>query len=238
VTTGLATFALALIGGAATERHGLREQLVAFGHAVVELDPDGALEGLAAGIPPDLVLLELEPVGTVAAVRSVRARSRLPLMVVSSEADVQHKIRVLDAGADDYLARPFPRAELFARIRALVRRAREAVPVEGRPIDVGRLRIDPSGHQVALGGRAIALTRFELRVLVALARNVGRVLSIDALVLATWGDTEVDKSDNLRGLIASIRRKIEPDPARPRWLVNKVGAGYALRDPGASWLEP
>jgi two-component system KDP operon response regulator KdpE len=229
------TFSLALIGDDSAEHRGLHQQLVAFGHQVLELEPRGGLEGLATGVQPDLLVVAVAAIAppVVELVGRARARSRAPVLVVSSEASAEQKIAALDAGADDTLARPFSRGEMFARMRALVRRARGALPAERRTIHVGRLRIDPSGHEAALGGKSLALTRFELRVLVALARNVGHVLSIDALVLATWGKTTADKSNNLRGLIASLRRKIEPDPARPRWLVNKPGAGYALRgDPG------
>ena len=220
------SFAVTLIGDLGGHS-ALRDQLVAFGHGVVELNPDGDLVALTAGIPPDLVLVELDGARAVPVVRRVRRRSNAPIVVVSGIPGEQAAIQTLDAGADDFLV-GCSRGEMFARMRALVRRARAAVPDELRVIEVGRLRVDPSGHQAALSGRALQLTRYELRVLVSLARSVGRVLSIDELVRATWGRISVDRSDNLRGLIASIRRKIEADPAHPRWLVNKFGAGYCL----------
>jgi DNA-binding response OmpR family regulator len=173
---------------------------VAFGHSVLEAASIMELEALCAGAP----LIVVAP---------GRARDE--------PAALAPMPKRLGTGA---------RAALMARIRSELRRSERSAGEEGGAVEVGRLRIDPIAHEVRLSGRVLAVPRYELRLLAALARNAGRVLSLDELARATWGEVSVDKGANVRGLVLQLRRKLEPDPVRPRWLITKRGVGYCLRD--------
>jgi two-component system KDP operon response regulator KdpE len=152
------------------------------------------------------------------------------VIVLSARGQEGDKVIALDMGADDYLTKPFGAGELTARIRAIVRRG--AAPGGGTPdvLEVGAIRIDQPRHEVTVEGKLVHLTPIEFKLLVELARQPGRVLTHRQLLRDVWGPSAVEQSHTLRVHVAALRRKLERDPAQPRWLVTEAGVGYRLRD--------
>ena len=161
--------------------------------------------------------------------REVREWSSLPILVLSAVGDEREKVRALDAGADDYVTKPFGNEELLARLRAVLRRAGED-PAEPA-IEVGDLVVDVADHRVLRDGEEIHLTPIEFDLLRVLALNRGRLVTQRQLLRDVWGPAYETETHYLRVHVAHIRAKIEPDPARPRYLVTDPGVGYRLREP-------
>jgi len=185
----------------------------------------------AAGLqPPDAVILDLvlpDGRGTDVA-RELRTWSSAPIIVVSAVGQEAEKIAALDAGADDYVTKPFAIGELLARLRAVMRRAGPATePV----LELGDLRIDLEKRAVTVGGEAVHLTPHEFDLLRVLAQNEGKLLTHQALLREVWGLAYQRESSYLHVYVSQLRRKIEPDPARPRYILTEPGAGYRLVDP-------
>lgn len=214
-------------------RRFLRTTLGGHGHAVVEAG--SVAEALAAirRLRPAVVLLDLGlPDGDgLAVVRAFAPAERPPIIVLSARGQEGDKVAALDAGAEDYLTKPFGASELLARIRVVLRRA------GGSPapdvIEVGPIRIDQPRHTVAIDGREVHLTPIEFKLLVELAREPGRVLTHRKLLVAVWGPGAALQTHYLRVHMAALRKKLEADPARPRWLLTEAGVGYRLREPAA-----
>ena len=205
----------------------LRLNLRARDYEVV-LAPDGggALAG-AADWHPDLVILDLglPDLDGIDVIRGLRGRSRVPIIVLSGRAGADDKIEALDAGADDYVTKPFGVDELLARIRAVTRRA----PVSGAPsvVGVGNHSIDLVGRIVyGPGGARVHLTPTEWRLLEILVRHPGELLSQPRLLAEVWSPSHLGAADRLRVHMASLRRKLENDPSRPRHLITQAGTGY------------
>ncbi len=182
---------------------------------------------------PDVILMDLGlPDGDgIDLTRRIRAWNRVPIIVLSARGREEDKVAALDEGADDYLTKPFGMNELLARIRAAMRRA--AAASEGAPpavLEVGPLRIDQSRREVTVGGSEIRLTPIEYRLLVLLAGNAGKVLTHRQILKEVWGPPYVNESHNLRVFMATLRRKVEEDPARPRLLLTEPGVGYRMKD--------
>ena len=214
-------------------RRFLRATLTGHGHQVHEATT--VAEGLAAIAlhRPAIVLLDLGlPDGDgLSVLRAIRPDSKVPVIVLSARGQEGDKVAALDAGADDYLTKPFGTGELMARIRVALRHAGSAADVAAADqLDVGAIHIDQPRHEVTVAGVAIRLTPIEFKILVELARQPGRVLTHRQLVRAVWGDTSTEQSHTLRVHVAALRRKLEKDPARPQWLVTEAGVGYRLRD--------
>jgi two-component system KDP operon response regulator KdpE len=150
----------------------------------------------------------------------------VPVIVLSARGQEQDKVRALDLGADDYLTKPFGMEELLARVRALLRRA--GTPREPR-LTVGDVTIDLARHVVTKGGVEVHLTPTEYDLLRVLATNAGKVLTHRQLLERVWGSYAAENSQQLRVYVNYLRRKLEDDPARPRWLVTEPGVGYRLR---------
>jgi two-component system KDP operon response regulator KdpE len=184
----------------------------------------------AAGLhPPDAIVLDLLlPDGTGTEVtRELRAWSEAPIVVVSAVGDEPEKIAALDAGADDYVTKPFAMGELLARLRAALRRAGPS----GDPvIDVGPIRIDLERQAVTVEGRLVHVTPHEYRILRLLALNPGKLLTHRAILREVWGPAYGAESNYLHVYVSQLRRKLEPDPSRPRYLLTEPGAGYRLVD--------
>ncbi|PZF14276.1 MULTISPECIES: response regulator [unclassified Curtobacterium] len=183
---------------------------------------------------PDLVLLDLgmPRLDGIGVLEGVRAWSQVPVLVLSGRTDSSDKVDALDAGADDYVTKPFQMDELLARLRALGRR-RVVASEETPTIAIGPLLVDLVAKQVTPAeGPAIRLTPTEWRLLEVLVTNPDRLMTREMLLTEVWGPTHGNDSGYLRLYMAQLRRKLEPDPAHPRYLVTESGMGYRFA-PGA-----
>jgi DNA-binding response OmpR family regulator len=212
----------------------LRANLVVEGYEVlVAEDGKQALE-ILKNQAPDLMILDLMLPGLDGYEVAQRARefSTIPIIMLtarSSEIDIIHGF---DAGADDYLTKPFSINELMVRVRAVLRRAKYPEELTGRPpFQAGDLHIDFSQHRVKVGEREIALTPLEYRLLAFLASNAGRVLLHEDLLRHVWGPEYREETEYLRVYIRYLRQKLEKDPSRPAYLLTKPGAGYMFKIP-------
>jgi len=196
-----------------------------------------ALE-VAAKHPPDLVVLDLglPDLDGVEVIQGLRGWTDAPIIVLSGRADSTDKVEALDAGADDYVTKPFNMEELLARMRAVSRR----VPGEGDEprVRIGDVVVDlaakrvlrqPAGSPDGQAGPDIRLTPTEWHLLEVLLRHSGKLISQQQLLSEVWGPGYADATGNLRLYMAQLRRKLEPDPARPRWLLTEPGMGYRFQ---------
>jgi two-component system, OmpR family, KDP operon response regulator KdpE len=212
----------------------LRTGLNSHGYDVrVAADGEAALQTFGDW-PPDLVLTDLSMPETdgLELCRRLRRVSQVPIVVLSVRGEERTKVEALDAGADDYVTKPFGMDELLARIRAALRRAPE--PREGAEaglLEAGDFRADLLAHIVRLGGRELHLTPKEFDLLVYLLRNAGRVVTHRALLAAVWGGDSVEQTEYLRVFVGQLRKKIEPNPAEPRYILTEPWIGYRF-DPG------
>lgn len=190
-------------------------------------------EGLmsAASHNPEIILLDLGlPDGDgMGFIRRVREWSRVPILVLSARGREADKVEALDAGADDYLTKPFGVEELLARIRVALRHS-EAGEDSEPILEIGTLRFDFPRREVTLGGDPIQLTPIEFRLLAFLARHAGKVLTHRQILKEVWGPGAMYQTHYLRVYMAQLRRKIEKDPARPSLIVTEPGVGYRMRD--------
>ena len=214
-------------------RRFLRTALTAQGFRVVEAET--AKEGLVGATTqsPEVILLDLGlPDGDgIDLARQVREWSRVPIIVISARGREDDKVAALDAGADDYLTKPFGTNELLARIRVALRHTVQAASASGSPVlDIGPLHIDLGRREVSVGGREVHLTPIEYRLLTHLAQHAGKVLTHRQILKEVWGPPYTAQTHYLRVFMAQLRRKIEPDPARPKLLLTEPGVGYRMRD--------
>ena len=177
---------------------------------------------------PDLIVLDLglPDLDGLEACRRVRQASDVPIIVLSARSGDQDKVSALEQGADDYVCKPFNSQELLARVRAALRRGAN-VTETGR-LDRGTLVIDFDRRRVLLGGQEIRLTPKEFELLVFLARHPNRVLPHRTILMAIWGEHAIDRPEQLWALVTKLRKKIEPDPERPRYLLSEPWVGYRL----------
>jgi two-component system KDP operon response regulator KdpE len=189
-----------------------------------------AIEAVDAA-PPDLMILDLglPDVDGVEVCAIVRARTTLPILVLSARGRETDKVRALDAGADDYVTKPFGADELLARIRAALRRA-DATLAPAIPIVRGDLLIDRERFRVERDGQEIRLTPKEFELLSLLAARAGRVMTHRALLMAIWGRNAVGQPEHLRVLVGTLRKKIEPDPSSPKYVLTEPWVGYRFAD--------
>ena len=154
----------------------------------------------------------------------------MPIVVVSARGQERDKVQALDAGADDYLTKPFGTEELLARMRVALRHAARVAGGGGETVfEVGELRVDLASRLVHLRGDEVRLTRTEYRLLAALVQHAGKVLTHRQLLREVWGPGSVDQSHYVRVYMAQLRHKLEADPARPRYLLTETGVGYRLQ---------
>lgn len=209
---------------------GLTTMLRGAGYDVVTADTAADALATAAAHPPEAVILDLvlpDARGTDVA-RELRSWTEAPIILLSAVEDEREKVAALDAGADDYVTKPFGVDELLARLRAALRRVAEpSDPV----IEIGELRIDVANRDVRLGEQRLKLTPHEFDLLRVLAQNQGKLLTHRTLLREVWGPAYQVEAHYLHVYVSHLRRKIEPDPQSPRYLLTEPGAGYRLVDP-------
>lgn len=210
----------------------LRASLGAHGYRLIEsaTAKDGVAQ--AASHNPDVILLDLglPDADGLTVTAELRAWTRTPIIVISARGRDEDKIEALDAGADDYLTKPFSVGELLARIRVALRHS--AAVGSGREDPVftsGDLRVDLAARQVFVGGEEVHLTPTEYKLLAVLVRHAGRVVTHRQLLKEVWGPTYVEHTEYLRVFMGQLRHKLESEPARPRCLLNEPGVGYRMK---------
>jgi two-component system KDP operon response regulator KdpE len=212
-------------------RRFLRPTLASQGYRLVEAETaeDGLVQ--AATRQPDLVILDLglPDLDGLEVIRRLREWTAVPIIVLSARGAESDKVAALDAGADDYVAKPFAVGELLARARVALRHAASAGGPAGEfTFTLGDLRVDLLRRRVFVGNAEVRLTPIEYRLLAVLVRHAGKVLTHRQLLQEVWGPGQVEQTHYLRVYMANLRRKLEPDPARPRMLRTEPGVGYRL----------
>jgi two-component system, OmpR family, KDP operon response regulator KdpE len=206
----------------------LRTTLSAQGYDLrVANDGETALE-IMKDWTPDLVITDLAMpnMDGLELTRKVRAKGNTPIIVLSVRGEERSKVHALDVGADDYVTKPFGMNELLARVRANLRRIPAEEPEINAVIEVGDFRIDVGAHTAAIRGKAIRLTPKEFDLLVYLAQRPGKVVTHRALLAAVWGAEAIAQPEYLRVFVGQLRKKIEPDPAAPHYILTEPWVGY------------
>lgn len=209
-------------------RRFLRTVLNAHGYIVFEARNGQEALAQVSAEHPDLIILDLglPDVDGVEVIRLLRVWSRIPILILSVRGGEQDKIAALDAGADDYLTKPFGSGELLARLRAAVRRA---APASGQPVFAsGELKVDLPRRRVTVAGKEVQVTPTEYDLLRILVTNADKVVTHHQLLREVWG-VGYDDVHMLRVNMSNLRRKIEPEPARPHYIITEPGVGYRLR---------
>ncbi|MET9118972.1 response regulator [Streptomyces longwoodensis] len=196
----------------------------------VDAAPDGATAlRLAAARQPDVVMLDLglPDMDGADVIKALRGWTRVPILVLSARQGSDEKVAALDAGADDYITKPFSMNELLARLRAAVRRTEDApLAPETTLVETVDFSIDLFAKKVVRGGRDVRLTPTEWHLLEILVTNPGRLITQKHLLQEVWGVTQSNKTNYLRVYMAQLRRKLETDPSHPRYLITEPGMGY------------
>jgi two-component system KDP operon response regulator KdpE len=213
-------------------RRFLRAALEPHGYALVEAA--SAREGLghATAHNPEVVLLDLglPDLDGLEVTRRIREWSRAPIIVLSARGQETDKVAALDAGADDYVTKPFAVGELLARMRVALRHAREADGGPAEPVvEVGELRVDLAQRRIHLAGAEVHLTPTEYKLLAVLARHAGRVITHRQLLKEVWGVNAIQHTHYLRVYMTQLRHKLERDATRPEYVMTELGVGYRLR---------
>ena len=191
---------------------------------------------LAALRPPEAIILDLllpDRRGTDVC-RELRRWTDAPIILVSAVGDEAEKIAALDAGADDYVTKPFAIGELLARLRAALRRVS---PTTEPVVEIGDLRLDLEKQSVSMAGKPVHLTPHEFDLLRLFAKNEGKLLTHKTILREVWGPAYQRESSYLHVYVSQLRRKLEPDPARPRYILTEPGAGYRLVNPRGTPLD-
>jgi two-component system KDP operon response regulator KdpE len=211
-------------------RRALETTLRGAGYVVDAAATAGEALTRAAARPPDAVILDLVlPDGSgVDVCRELRSWTQAPVVVLSVVSEEREKVAALDAGADDYVTKPFGVDELLARLRAALRRAG---PSPEPVLEIGELVVDLEKRRVLRRGKALQLTPHEFELLRLFAQNEGKLLTHAMILREVWGPAYQTESHYLHVYVSQLRRKIEADPARPRYLLTEPGAGYRLVDP-------
>lgn len=192
-----------------------------------------ALEAIDAQ-PPDLVILDLglPDIDGMQVCSEIRSRSDVPIIVLSARGAEPQKVAALDQGADDYVTKPFGPEELLARVRAALRRSLSAEEPQTGQLVSGDVTIDFDRHRVFRQGEDVRLTPKEFDLVALLVARAGQVVTHRTLLKAIWGPNAVDQPEHLRVLVGQVRKKLEPDPGRPRYLLTEPWVGYRFAEPG------
>jgi two-component system KDP operon response regulator KdpE len=210
-------------------RRYLHAALNAQGYTVYEAANGQEALNAAVAYRPDLIILDLglPDIDGVAITRQLREWTNIPILILSVREQESDKIAALDAGADDYLTKPFNSGELMARMRVALRRSMQTA---SEPVfEIGELRVDLAHRQVSEAGREILLTPTEYDLLRVLVQNAGKVLTHRQLLRQVWGSAYEAEAHLLRVNMSNLRHKIEPDPARPHYILTEPGVGYRMR---------
>jgi len=212
-------------------RRFLRASLTSHGYSLVEAeDGEGGIRQ-AASQQPELIILDLglPDMDGLSVVQQIRSWSRVPIIILSARGQEQDKVEALDAGADDYLTKPFGIAELLARLRVALRHEARSAGGAGDPVfSVGDLRVDLANRRVSVAEREIHLTPNEYRLLTTLVKHAGKVLTHRQLLKEVWGPGNASETHYLRVYMAQLRQKLEADSTQPRYLITEPGVGYRL----------
>jgi len=211
-------------------RRFLRTSLTSEGYQVIEAE--NGKQGLteAATRKPDMIILDLglPDMDGVEVVKELRTWSSVPIVILSARTQESDKISALDAGADDYLVKPFGIGELLARIRVALRHMPTTADGEEGVFSVDELNVDMIHRKITVSGQEVHLTPIEYRLLTVLVKHAGKVLTHQMLLKEVWGPNYVERAHYLRIYMGNLRHKLEKDPARPRFLLTEVGVGYRL----------
>ncbi len=213
-------------------RHFIKVSLETQKYSCLEAQDGSNAILLIASHHPDVVILDLglPDMDGLDVIRKVREWSQVPVIVVSARGHEREKVQALDAGADDYLTKPFSVPELLARIRVALRR-NTLVTHSAEPVfELDQLKIDFEKRRVTLSGNMLHLTPTEYNLLTLLAKHCGKVLTHRFLISQVWGTAGTDDAQTLRVCMGNLRRKIEIDTAQPRYIVTEVGVGYRMVD--------
>lgn len=212
-------------------RRFLRTTLVNHNFGVIETATGSEGIAQASSQPVNLIILDLglPDMDGLEVIRRLREWSTTPIIILSARGEEPDKIAALDAGADDYLTKPFGVGELIARIRVALRHSTSAESKSEPVLSIGDLRLEFAMRQVFVGDQEIHLTPIEYNLLATLSRYAGKVITHRQLLTEVWGPSYVDEVQILRVHMMQLRHKIERDPARPRYLVTELGVGYRLR---------
>ncbi|QCP52898.1 response regulator [Trinickia violacea] len=234
------TLTVVLIDDDKTIRRLIHTALHANGMTVVEAQTGQQGLALAGAKRADLVIVDLTlpDMDGIDVIRDLRSGSTVPVIVLSARSAEQDKVAALDAGADDYLTKPFGLSELTARIRARVRRGAGGSGGGWRATHFGAVTVDPSARKVLRGSETVHLSPIEYRLLAALVRHAGHVLTHQQLVQEAWGRPRANSYHCLRIYMSHLRKKLERDPARPEHIVTEAGVGYRLVGALADPVEP
>lgn len=201
------------------------------------LEAEKGEEGLALMMSynPDIIILDLglPDIDGLEIIKQTRAWLSIPIIVVSARGQEREKVEALDLGADDYITKPFGVSELLARIRVCLRHTYKSVNGQKAGLEhfiLGDLKIDFEKRFVSIEDQDVHLTPIEYKLLVLLAQNAGKVLTHKSIIKEVWGSAVANETQSLRVFMASLRRKIEKEPAQPRYILTEVGVGYRMVD--------
>jgi two-component system, OmpR family, KDP operon response regulator KdpE len=222
--------AILVIEDEAQIRRFLRPALTGQGYRLLEAITGEAGLVEAATRQPDLVILDLglPDLDGLEVIRRLREWTAIPIIILSAREQERDKIAALDAGADDYVSKPFGIGELLARMRVALRHAAQGDNADETTFATGDLAVDLARRQVTLRGEPVHLTPIEYRLLTTLVRYAGRIVTHPQLLKEVWGPNQTDQAQYLRVYVAQLRRKLEQNPARPRYLLTESGVGYRL----------
>ena len=210
-------------------RRFLKSSLSHKGWRIIEADDGKSGLAMIKNENPDLVILDigLPDMDGISVTKRLRQISDLPVLILSARSEEQNKIMALDAGADDYLTKPFGTGELQARIKALLRRSNRANP-NNEIFETGQLKVDLAQRKAFIADNEVRITPIEFRLLSILVRQAGLVVTHRQILMEVWGAEHIRDQHYLRVYMGQLRHKLEINPARPRYLMTEVGVGYRL----------